>query len=667
MDRNNCGDRRLLRISSWCLFITVCINALALIGWVGGPIILTRIIPEYRPIAPSTILCFLLLSGSLLGYLLRADRPIRRMVALWCAFLVLLTGIILLAGFMIGTHFETEHMVLPIGAGIGIPAVNHMSPITSANFIISSLGILSILSFAGTPIVRWAASLSATAVTIIGVIIGVGYLYAPPVLHGREPLPVSLPTALSFIFLGAGLMTALGPLSFPVKYFIGPSARSRLMRAFSPLVFVYLLFDFIEMKMFVAGSYALSSSSTAILSIIIIGVIIARVAKSIGGEMDRANEERDDKEKMLKESEEKYRVLASTTDLMYVVDRDCRYVFLNDAYASRQGFVKEQVIGKHFSDFHEGTRAKVFQDVIRQVCDTVQPYQYEHQSARDGRFFLRTFSPVRDAGGEAVAVTIVSKDITELKQAENALRKTIDDLQETRGRLVQAERLAALGQLSAGVAHEILNPLNIVSTRLQLMEMTNALSEKTKEGLQICMDQVLRIVKITKDISGFARIAATHYEESDVNQLIDHAVSLVSGRLKMENVKTVVQYAHHLPRTKIDKDKMEQVILNLINNAVHAMSFAREKELYITTKLKGQQIVIVVSDTGTGIPRNILNNIFDPFFTTKEQGQGTGLGLSISYGIVHDHGGNIWAENNKGEGASFFIELPIHRTEGGAA
>jgi len=193
-----------------------------------------------------------------------------------------------------------------------------------------------------------------------------------------------------------------------------------------------------------------------------------------------------------------------------------------------------------------------------------------------------------------------------------------------------------------------------------MLEMTEALSEKTKDAIRTCENQIKRITQITGDLQQFARVSERKITPRNINELIEQVLSLMRPRLKTEDVKVDARYQPDLPLIPVDRDRMGQVILNLINNALDAMKGRPKRILQIITEFTDKNVVrLSFSDTGTGIRPEILSRIFDPFFTTKEEGKGTGLGLSISYGIIQDHNGTIRAENNAEGGASFFIDLPV--------
>jgi signal transduction histidine kinase len=257
-----------------------------------------------------------------------------------------------------------------------------------------------------------------------------------------------------------------------------------------------------------------------------------------------------------------------------------------------------------------------------------------------------------------------AQDLAEVYKSEREKRKELEaaygELQKTKDMLVQSEKLAAIGRLTAGVAHEILNPVNIISMRLQLLKMTEDLSDRAREAIRICESQLSRIIEITKDLGQFSRIHEKQITMCDLKDVIGHVLTLGAPQLKKEGITIDVQYHRGLPLIPLDKNRIEQVILNIISNATAAMTGQATKVLRIRTKPASKDhVLILISDTGTGIDQGDITRIFDPFFTTKRPDQGTGLGLFISYNIIQGHGGRIWAENNECEGASFFIELPV--------
>ena len=222
-------------------------------------------------------------------------------------------------------------------------------------------------------------------------------------------------------------------------------------------------------------------------------------------------------------------------------------------------------------------------------------------------------------------------------------------------RVAESQKMAALGQLSAGIAHEIRNPLQVMSGYTQLLSMTEE-SKERKEKIKIIEEQINRIEHILQGISQYVRkIPPKEREKVNPNTIIQEVISLINYRASVDNIHINLHLAEDLPEILINKDEMYQVFLNLITNARDAMPHGGI--LTITTK-KRKGMEIIFEDSGVGIPREIRDKIFDPFFTTKEVGKGTGLGLSITRSIVERYGGTIEVESEEGRGTNFTIKLP---------
>jgi len=371
-------------------------------------------------------------------------------------------------------------------------------------------------------------------------------------------------------------------------------------------------------------------------------------------------------EEAVRESEERYRnMIENSGDMIQSVDSEGKFIFVNPAWRETLGYADEELSGiSLFQIIHPDSMAHcqgMFQKIMS--GQSMKGIQATFVSKNGSPIFVEGNVAPRMAGAKVIATHGFFRDITDRKRAEEELHNTLRQLQEAKDMLVQSEKLAAVGKLSAGVAHEILNPLNVIGLRLQMLELTEPLSDKMKEVIKIAHVQIDRITKITKDLSQFSRITAKHMTIINLKELMDDVFNLTDPRLKIEKVTLDFQYQPEIPPVSLDKFRMEQVFLNLINNAIDAMKEQEEKILHVSAVLIASEgtksVRIGFSDTGTGIQEDIILRIFDPFFTTKEQGKGTGLGLSICYGIIQDHGGKIWAENNEMGGATFFIELPI--------
>jgi PAS domain S-box-containing protein len=372
------------------------------------------------------------------------------------------------------------------------------------------------------------------------------------------------------------------------------------------------------------------------------------------------------------------RIIEESPNPMWISDEKGTLIRINLACCKILNITAEEVVGKYNILDDNIVEEQGLLPLVKSVFEEGRTVQFEitydtprlkHLALQRHAFVILavTIFPIRDSNEKITNAVIQHIDITERKRAEEETLNTLKQLQEAKDMLVQSEKLAAIGRLSAGVGHEILNPLNIISMRMQFLEMTEKLPDKVKEGFATMFRQIDRIVKITKDLSQFSRISKRDMVKKDINQLIQHIAALVMPRLRVEQVTLETELPPDLPQTPMDSDRIEQVVLNVINNAVDALDGRENKVIRVTsglTRREGRDYLrLTISDNGRGIPRENIDKLFDPFFTTKEAGKGTGLGLHICYTIIQEHGGRIWAENNADCGASFFIELPIEEQE----
>ncbi len=273
--------------------------------------------------------------------------------------------------------------------------------------------------------------------------------------------------------------------------------------------------------------------------------------------------------------------------------------------------------------------------------------------------------PIFDKKGKVTQIIEYRLDITERKKAEQALRDSRDELEKALDNLrvaqqvaIRQEKLASIGTLASGVAHEILNPLNIIGTLAQVMQLEK-IPASMRKNLDEMLAQIKRATKITNSLRTFSHQHAFEVRMVDVHALFDKTAALLEHDLNLDNVRVERHYAHDLPRIEADEDQLAQVFLNLVSNARDAM-VSGEKRIIIETKAKDAGVEIRFGDTGDGIDPMELDKIFDPFFTTKDPGRGTGLGLWIVYSIIENHCGTIRVESEKGKGAEFVIFLPTH-------
>jgi len=259
------------------------------------------------------------------------------------------------------------------------------------------------------------------------------------------------------------------------------------------------------------------------------------------------------------------------------------------------------------------------------------------------------------ARGNRLRVEALLRDVSE--------RKKLDD--ETRDiyhQLLQAEKMAALGQTISGVAHELNNPLATILSWSERLSQTPTLDASLRHGLDTILSESERAARIVRNLLTFARKRQTTRMMVDVNQVVAETLALRAYDLRLMNIRVIDALAAGLPQVFADGHQVQQVLLNLIINAEQAMLSANGRGVLVVRSwhdVDHESVVLEINDDGPGIPEDIQPKIFDPFFTTKDVGKGTGLGLTVAYAIVQEHGGRIRLESKPGAGASFYVELPV--------
>jgi two-component system NtrC family sensor kinase len=256
------------------------------------------------------------------------------------------------------------------------------------------------------------------------------------------------------------------------------------------------------------------------------------------------------------------------------------------------------------------------------------------------------FSPLFNENGKIDGVVISGRDVTELKRLEE--------------QLIQAEKLAAMGQMLAGVAHELNNPLTAILGVTELLRESEGIQENTKRQLELTHRQARRAARIVQNLLEFSRPAAPQKKPLEVNTLIERTLQLQDHSLRRNNIQVDFQPQSDLPPVIGDANQLIQVFLNLISNAEHAIREVRETgRIQIRIGRIGGHISVTVQDDGVGVAQEALPKLFDPFYTTKRPGGGTGLGLSICMSIVREHGGSIDVETLPAGGSAFTVYLPV--------
>ncbi len=408
-----------------------------------------------------------------------------------------------------------------------------------------------------------------------------------------------------------------------------------------------------------------------------------------------------------------YHTLVETIPQMILCkDLEGRFTFANQKFCTELGTTLEEFKGKTDFDFFPKELAEKYRHDDKKVleCGQLLDIVEEHVTPRGEKLYVQVMkTPIFDQNRKAIGIQGIFWDVTERMRAEERLkeqnvalhererseREAHQALKSAQSRMVETEKLASLGQLVAGVAHEINNPLAFVSNNVAVLErdirdiltLLRLYSELTAAGVEIpsalnsqidavsdqldlsyTLDNMPRLIdrtreglrrieRIVKDLRLFARVDEGEWNEVDLNPGIESSVNMVQGYARKKGVRLASEL-EPIPLVRCRGARIHQVVMNLLMNGIDACG--PEGSVTVRTRPEGDDggIRIEVADTGCGIEPSVRDHIFEPFFTTKAIGEGTGLGLSISYGIIQEHDGSIEVQSQVGEGSCFIIRLP---------
>ena len=331
-------------------------------------------------------------------------------------------------------------------------------------------------------------------------------------------------------------------------------------------------------------------------------------------------------------------IVQSSVDGIVTTDPKGRITFMNRTFEEMVGRSRENLLGLHIHQFYLNGlhEARKIMSILWQK-GSLKNYEMVIVK-KDGTVpILTSASLLQDESGKIIGTLGIFKDLTEKKKLEEELNKT-------QAHLIQAGKMRALGELVAGVAHELNNPLMAADTFLYVMREKLDKEDENQRRLELIQQCNDRIAKIINHLRDFSRQSKLAFRKIDINEPIENALMITGQQLLNHGIRLMRNFSPNLPKIWGDNNQLEQVFLNLISNARDAMEkVERKRELAIATSLihdnASDDVEVIVRDTGRGIPPEDMDKIFDPFFSTKEVGKGTGLGLSICYGIIEAHGG----------------------------
>ncbi|KTB48555.1 PAS domain S-box [Dehalogenimonas alkenigignens] len=348
----------------------------------------------------------------------------------------------------------------------------------------------------------------------------------------------------------------------------------------------------------------------------------------------------------------------SIPDLICILDKDHNIIRVNRSMADKTGMLPAEAVGKKcYQIMHDTCVLPGFCPGLgdRNRCGLGD------EIVQGDNTYQVNITPIKIGGKSSGRYVHIARDITAIKKAEA-------EQQRLKEKAELSSRLAAVGEMAAGIAHEINNPLTGVLGFSELLLARSDLAPEVADDLKVIVDGSRRVAEIVKRMLTFAHQTKPLKSRVDITELIDNTLELRAYVLKTAGIEVVKNYSENLPWIIVDPGQMQQVILNLIVNAEYAIKHSgKPGKLTITAALEGKYLRLVFADSGPGIDNITVTKIFQPFFTTKNPGEGTGLGLSLSRSIVEEHGGTLEVESSPGCGAAFTILLPIVQSSGAAA
>jgi signal transduction histidine kinase len=279
-------------------------------------------------------------------------------------------------------------------------------------------------------------------------------------------------------------------------------------------------------------------------------------------------------------------------------------------------------------------------------------------------FFERVWQVYQDMLNDKQALQSAHEKLLELNETlEHRVLERTEALAQSEKQIAQADRLASIGQLSSGIAHEINNPLGIILGYTQLLIRSETPDSQRYEDLKTIEKHVKNCKTIVEDLLNFARSSKPKQESMSIHEAMDEVLAFIRHQSGKDKLEILRDYDPNVPRMILDEKKIKQVLINLMMNAIHAVN--KNGRITLCTRFDEQEnhVLITIKDTGYGIEKKNLSRIFDPFFTTKPTGEGTGLGLAVSYGIIKSHGGDIRVTSEMGKGAEFTVVLPAGKSD----
>ena len=346
-----------------------------------------------------------------------------------------------------------------------------------------------------------------------------------------------------------------------------------------------------------------------------------------------------------------FNVAENTVNPLQITDLNGKMIYVNKAFETASGYLKEELIGKNPKVFGSGKHTPKFWDKMWDTISSGKVWvgEVENLKKTGEEFFTQLLiSPILDKDGKVSGYFGIHRDLTEKRTLER--------------QLIHTQKMESIGTLAAGIAHEVGNPLASISALVQVAQRITT-DPFVNEKLGLVKSQVTRISKIIRDLVDFSRPSNYELEMTDINKVIKEAVEITKVGTKAKDIVFETELSDEVPALPLIADQIQQVFVNILLNAVDAIAEkkkdSRVNKIAVKSIFTGDEVTLIFTDTGMGIKEENLNKVFEPFFTTKKEGKGTGLGLWVSYGIVKSFQGDIKIKSKVNQGTTFNIKLPV--------
>jgi len=627
----------------------VAVNSIVvLIGWAAGSSLFLTPSPRFIPMAPTTALAFLALSLALTARLLAPRSSRLRNAGSVLAWIVATIALVNL-----GLPAVLDQ-TLGGGTGqFGRVQLGVMSPVTAAALIPLALAIATI-----GPRAHYAGAL-ATVAAIVGATVALGYAYGTPLLYGGGTIPVALPTGLSLLLLGIGALLTAGPDVWPLQPLLGDAPRARMLRAFLPATAGLVIMIGLVNARFggvFGGDQVLIAAWLAVLGAALVTLLVSRLARHIGDQIDSAYTERHRAEQAYRAMFEQSLTGVSTTRMS-----DGTVLVCNDALARMFGYdtPAEFLAVKARDNWWDPAERDRMLAALREAR-VLRNYEVHMRRKDNSPMWLLCNITLREGANGEELLENFAIDVSDRKALEQ--------------QLWQAQKLDALGSLAGGVAHDFNNLLTAIIGYADILRDDLGTNSRHVDDLNEIIKASDRATALTRQLLAFSRRQPFEPRSLRLDERVADMEKMLR-RLLGPPVRLVTATDADLAAIMADPNQLEQVVLNLAVNSRDAMPQGgtltietrnvRMDEPYAhgaSAVPPGRYVMLAVSDTGAGMSAETLARLFEPFFTTKEKGKGTGLGLSTVYGIVKQSQGHVLVYSEPGVGTTLKCYFPVSET-----